>query len=340
MPKVSFEDFLEQISKRKEKVIEYAKKTIDSKVDKSLPLHDACAHYFTAPGKGLRPAIMIIIAEAYGAKQDHILPAATAIEMVHTMSLVHDDIMDNDEVRRGIPAVHVKWDRNLAILAGDCMLALAYRLLQETLAPDHVKVWLTRKLTDAFILLCEGQQKDIGFTEKDPLELSIEDVLDMQRKKTGELFIAAVQAGVVLGNNDTCPKDFESLTRYAEKAGTAFQIQDDILGLIQDTDKLGKPQGSDIREGKRTLIAIHAFRNANEEQLAKLKQAFGNPNATEEEIKEFMDILEELGSIEYAKKIAVEMAKEAINALEESSIPSPYREYLKVFADYLVNRQF
>ena len=340
MAKFTFEEFLKAVTERRDEAIAYAVKQIETMVYPEEPLRQACLHYFKAPGKGLRPAMLILTAQAYGASADDALPTAAALEMVHTMSLIHDDIMDNDLIRRGQPAVHAKWDNNVAILAGDCMLALAFRLIQNTKTTDQIRTWLTKRFTEAFVLLCEGQQKDILFTDIDPMSLTVQDVFDMQLKKTGELFLSAVQAGVVIGTQDPMTPELEPLSTYAEKAGTAFQIQDDLLGLLQDTDKMGKPQGSDIREGKRTLIAIHAFMNATPEQKEILLKAFGKPRAKREDIEQFMKTINEIGSIDYAKSLAKQLAEEAIEALDKASLSSPYREMLETFAEFLVNREY
>ncbi|ACX72144.1 Polyprenyl synthetase [Methanocaldococcus vulcanius M7] len=297
-------------------------------VDKNDELYNASKHLLFAGGKRLRPYLTVI---TYNLKKDNmeeILPAAAAVELIHNYTLIHDDIMDNDDERRGKPTVHVVYGEPIAILAGDLLYAKAFEAVSNIKdskkAHDVLKI-----LSKACVEVCEGQAMDMKFENYNP---TMEEYLEMIRKKTGALLEASVEIGAIMA--DCSEEEKTALKEYAKRIGLTFQIQDDVLDLIGDKNKIGKPVGSDIREGKKTIIVIHALKTLDEEKKRRLLEILGNKNIGEEEIKEAIEILKP--SIEYAKelmKIKTEEAKNYLKIFDEER-----RKVLEDLADFIISR--
>jgi len=218
-------------------------------------LTKASAHLLTAGGKRLRPAMLFLSADSVNkGSAFELMPAALAIELIHSFTLIHDDIMDKDSERRGVPTVHTLWDEPTAILAGDVLYAQAFEFLCRTPAPDNARVRAVSLLARTCAEICDGQYLDISFESKD--EVSEVDYLEMVRKKTGSLYAAAASMGAILAEGK--PMQADALYQYGLTTGIAFQIQDDLIDLTVPSSVSGKDRGSDIREGKKTLIAIRA----------------------------------------------------------------------------------
>ncbi|WP_457614537.1 polyprenyl synthetase family protein [Methanopyrus sp.] len=309
---------------------------VDTKIEEVLPrggpndLYDACWHLIEAGGKRIRPLLAIKSCLLLGGSEEKVLPEATAVELIHTFTLIHDDIMDEDNERRGVPAVHVKWGVPVAILAGDTLFSKAFEV-----AAEGGKVEAVKELARACTEICEGQAMDIEFENR--IEVTEEEFLEMIRKKTAALIRAScVVGGLKAGANQ---EQLEALREYGENLGIAFQIQDDVLDLIGDESELGKPVGSDIVEGKKTLIIIKGLEIADEEQRERILSVLGNENASREDVREVIQILEELGAIDYAKERAREYANRAKAALRK--LPeNEHREFLEKLADFVVEREF
>lgn len=333
-------DLAEEISGRAAKALKFLFEMSEKYIKPENPLREAALHYPKGGGKGFRPAMLMLTCGAVGGNEEDAIPAAAAIEALHVSSLIHDDFMDNDETRRGIPSVWKKWDPTIAILAGDVLVGLAFRLVSKLKdLEDHIVKEILSGLALKYTELCHGQMLDIGFTERPIDEITIEDVQEMQYLKTGVLFEFCCVSGAQIGLKSLDHEWIDSIGRYAKKAGTAFQIQDDILGIVEDSSKTGKPQFSDLREGKRTIIAVHAFKNSNEQQKEILKQYFGNSKASQEELRIVYEIFEQTGSIQFAKEMALELAKSALQELEV--LPeSKYKKILQDFAMLMISREF
>ncbi|MCX6694039.1 MAG: polyprenyl synthetase family protein [Methanomicrobiales archaeon] len=215
----------------------------------------ASAHLLVAGGKRLRPAVLTLAAGAIkkGAGAD-VLPAALALELTHTFTLIHDDIMDGDTLRRGVPTVHTKWGNPTAILAGDVLFASAFEFLCLADASPESKVRAISILAKASVEICQGQFLDMSFETRD--DVTDGEYLEMVRKKTGVLYAAAAAIGGTLAGGSS--RVVDALTNYGIYTGMAFQIQDDLIDIIADAGESGKDRGSDIREGKQTLISIRA----------------------------------------------------------------------------------
>lgn len=262
-------------------------------------LYQAMQHLPLAGGKRLRPILAIISCEAVGGDGKKAIPFGVALELIHTFTLVHDDIMDRDEERRGIPSVHKKFGEATAILAGDALFAKAFEVASEV--KENVGI-LVKNIATMAREICEGQQMDMSFEEME--EVSEESFLKMIEKKTAKMFEHAAYGGAIIGGGSD--EETLALRSYGRNLGMAFQIWDDCLDVIGK--KIGKPVGSDIREGKKTLMFIHAQKTPYKEKLAKL---YGKKDATKEEINSVIEIFKEAGSLDYAKNKAFAFVNEA-----------------------------
>ena len=289
-------------------------------------LYQAMQHLPLAGGKRLRPILAIISCEAVGGDGKKAIPFGVALELIHTFTLVHDDIMDRDEERRGIPSVHKKFGEATAILAGDALFAKAFEVASEV--KENVGI-LVKNIATMAREICEGQQMDMSFEEME--EVSEESFLKMIEKKTAKMFEHAAYGGAIIGGGSD--EETLALRSYGRNLGMAFQIWDDYIDIMGK--KIGKPVGSDIREGKKTLMFIHAQKTPYKEKLAKL---YGKKDATKEEINSVIEIFKEAGSLDYAKNKAfafVNEAKKCLGKLKESNA----KEELMKLADFAVKRE-
>lgn len=318
---------------------------IDEEIDRLIPsdmepseLAEASRHLVEAGGKRLRPALTITAAEAVGGKASRVLKPAAALELLHTFTLVHDDIMDQDERRRGVRAVHVCWGESTAINAGDALFALVFRTLSESAKSEGLSaeeiISMLETVSRTSLRICEGQALDMKFESQK--EVSGSDYLHMVEKKTGALIEASTKIGALLGGGD--PEEVESLARYGRLLGIAFQIHDDFLGAVGDQEKVGKPIGSDIRKGKWTFLTVYAYEESSPEDRDTLLEILGKKDATEGEVREVIDIYRRTGAIDQAERRAKELAERAkseLNVISESRA----KDFLLKLADFSVERE-
>ena len=244
-------------------------KTIEEELATITPqnLADASVYLTRAGGKMLRPALTLITAEAVGGARESSLNAAAAIELIHTFSLIHDDIMDQDDTRRGMPSVHKVWGDDVAILAGDTLFSKAFELIigsKGTSSDQNNKALAT--VADACVKICEGQALDMSFEER--FDVKQDEYMEMIFKKTGALIAAATKAGAIMGG--ASDEVIDAMYEYGRLIGLAFQIQDDYLDLVADEETLGKPIGSDIGKGKMTIIAIKGLESDDSGRLFEI----------------------------------------------------------------------
>ena len=301
-------------------------------------LYEASRHLIKAGGKRLRPYLTVKACEAVGGSPEDAVPYAAALEILHNFTLVHDDIMDHDAFRRGHPTVHKEYGVPMAILAGDLLFAKAYDIMVKH-APRGVRpvdvVRCIRKTTDATLTLCQGQALDMLYPGAQ--DIDEDDYIFMVGAKTSALFRACAEGGAIVGG--ASDEHVEALGRFAWDAGIAFQIVDDVLGLTSDEKTLGKPVGSDVREGKKTLIVIHALRRADKGQRKMLLNALGKEETSEKAVKEALEALHASGSIIYAKDKATEYEDRALKQLDR--LPeSEARHHLRALVEYFVHREY
>lgn len=293
-------------------------------------LYKASAHLLLAGGKRLRPAVLLLAANAVKpGRADDLITAAIAVEMTHTFTLIHDDIMDGDATRRGVPTVHTKWDEPTAILAGDVLYAKSFEYITHALAEDKARVRAVALLARTCTEICEGQHQDMTFEQKGA-EVEAADYIEMAGKKTGALYAAAAAIGGTLAGGNAMQVD--ALYQYGMNAGIAFQIQDDLIDLLAPPETSGKDRASDLREGKQTLIAITAREKGLD--LSKYRHTL-----TGAEINAAIAELEKTGVIDDVRRIAEERvatAKRSLSVLPESM----ERTYLEEIADYFLTRSF
>lgn len=314
--------------------------SIDNEIDRSLStidpsmLCEASDHLIKAGGKKIRPSLVVLSCEAVGGKSEHALKTAASMELIHTFSLIHDDIMDKDEMRRGKPSVHMIWGEPMAILAGDTLFSKAFETVltsAEDIPPKRI-VDALKTVADSCIKICEGQALDISFEGK--LDVSEDEYLTMIYKKTAALIAAATKAGAIIGGGTE--EQIEALAEYGRLVGLAFQIQDDYLDVISDEEDIGKPVGSDIVEGKMTLMVVHALANASngdKKRLTSILQA-NDENLVDDAIT----IFNKYGSMEYARNIALDNVKTAKGLLDDVLEDSKAKESLKLIADFVLER--
>lgn len=289
-------------------------------------LYEAVKYLPSAGGKRLRPIIACLSCEAVGGNMMDAIPLAVALEIIHTFTLIHDDIMDRDEERRGMPSVHKKFGDNRAILAGDALFAKAFEILSHTKDAEICKK-LTRNLAIMAKEICEGQEMDVAFEEME--SVGKEEFLEMIEKKTARMFEHAAMNGAMVGGGSK--EEVEAMKVYGLNLGMAFQIWDDCLDVIGKD--IGKPVGSDIREGKKTLIYLYAL----EKYGGKIPN-YGKKDATDDEINEIVEILKETEAIDYAKNMAMEFSRKAIDSLAILK-ESEAKNKLVEMAEFAVKRE-
>jgi len=299
-------------------------------------LYRAAYHLLKAGGKRLRPFLAIQSCLAVGGSEKAALPGALAVELLHNFTLVHDDIMDRDLIRRGVPTVHAKWGVPMAILAGDLLFALSFEALSqaEGLVSSERLEKAYELLARVAVEICEGQSLDMSFEGR--LDVSEEEYLSMIEKKTAALFRTSTMLGALLGGGSQ--EQVEALASYGRSIGLAFQIKDDILGVISEEKVLGKPVGSDLREGKKTIVVIYALEHASSDDRKLLTKVLGSKQCSEEDLKKALEVLSTTGAIEYAYKQARRYVENGLKHL--SSLPeSRSRRILAELAEFMVTRE-
>lgn len=315
-------------------------KSIDEEIKNSLgtvdpdELQKSTQHLIKAGGKKIRPSLVVLSSEAVGGTVEEALKTAAAVELIHTFSLIHDDIMDKDDMRRGKPSVHILWGEPMAILAGDTLFSKAFETVLETqidgVSYERV-VNALKTVVDSCIKICEGQASDMCFEGN--FDVSEAEYMNMIYKKTGALIAAATRSGAIIGGGT--PDQVEVLTEYGRLIGLAFQIQDDYLDVISDEENLGKPVGSDITEGKMTLMVVHALSNASDDDKNEIVSILEADEDTD--VDRAIELFGKYGSINYAHDIAldnVDQAKKLLETLDESEA----KVALAMLADYVLQR--
>lgn len=328
---------------------------VNDAIDEELPmsepprLWEATRYLLEAGGKRLRPTVVLLTAEALAdvdpLSADYrsfptldetpidVMAAAVSLEVIQSFTLIHDDIMDDDDLRRGVPAVHEAYDTSTAILAGDTLYAKAFELMTNTDAPPENALEATRLLATTCIRICEGQALDVEFERQ--TDVLPEEYLEMIEHKTAVLYGASAATPAVLLGADE--ETVEALYRYGIDSGCAFQIQDDVLDLTVPSEKLGKQRGSDLVENKETIITLHARQQGVD--VDGLVETDDPEAVTEAEIDDAVAALKTAGSIDYAREKAQELTDRSKNRL--SVLPdNEARGLLEDLADYLITRGY
>ncbi len=289
-------------------------------------------------GKRHRPLICLLACEAVGGDPKRAWPAAAAIEHFHTAALIHDDIEDSSLMRRDVPCMHVTEGEGLAINAGDLALSLVCgTVVHDQGLDDATKLRVLDELVAMTTRTIEGQALDIGWARDGRFDLTIDDYLVMANHKTA-FYSGGVPlaVGAIIGGGTE--EQVEALRSFGMAAGLAFQIQDDVLNLVGEKESTKKDFRSDITEGKRTLVAIHALQNSAQPERERLVELLSAHTTDPDELAEAVAIMERAGSIEYAKQYARRIVEEAKAGLKAALPASPARTLLLSMADFFVKR--
>lgn len=318
-----------------EEIVAFVKAQVENMNIKATPagLYDPIRYVLSMGGKRIRPVLMLMAYNLYREDLERIVPLALGLETYHNYTLLHDDLMDHADMRRGKLTVHRKWNENTAILSGDSMLVLAYGMMQQAPA-EHLAAVLDL-FTRTALEIGEGQQYDIDFEERN--DVTEEEYIEMIRLKTSVLLACALKIGALTGGADAADADL--LYRFGEKIGLAFQLQDDYLDVYGDPEKFGKKIGGDILCNKKTYMLIKAFEQADEGQRRILKSWLECKSYIEEEkISSVRAIYDAVGVPACANEKINTYFDEALTLLEQVSLPAEKKDVLKQFVLTLLNR--
>ena len=279
-------------------------------------LYSAASHLIVSGGKRLRPYMVMKSCEMLGGKTKNAINAASAIEMVHNFTLVHDDIMDNDEMRHGVTTVHKKFGMPIAILAGDVLFSKAYQVVSSTNLPSNSVIELVSRLAKSCVDVCEGQLLDISMANNEKIP-SQSQYIKMIEKKTAALFEVSCAMGAICANAKR--KDVSNLSSFGKNLGIAFQITDDLIGVLGDSKVTKKPVGNDLREGKKSLPILLAINHANGENKEIILKAFGNSFATQDDIEKALKIIRRLKIEKTVRRQAQSYAQRAKKSIQSYS---------------------
>lgn len=302
-------------------------------------LYEPVRYTMSLGGKRIRPYFTLVGCGLCGGDPKEALHAGMAIELLHNFTLLHDDIMDAAETRRGKKSVFKKWDASTAILSGDAMYARAFEQLQYYGSNDEYDKEQYVQIMDIFLesarAVCEGQAYDLEF--EDTAEVSINEYLDMIKGKTAALISASFKLGGAVAGSDQ--NHLYYLQEIGTEVGIAFQIQDDLLDVTADPEKFGKKRGGDISEGKKTYLSILSLETADERQAAILRSVLQKPSVEQEDIDRVIDIYRSLDVIKLTSLKIEEHYQKAMKHLEEFS-SSQYKDELIAYLSKLINREY
>ncbi len=285
-------------------------------------------------GKRIRPVLMMLAYNLYADDVDSILPVACGLETFHNFTLLHDDLMDNAELRRGQQTVHQKWNANTAILSGDTMFVMAFERMTHC-RPDKLAD-VVGTFTETALEIDEGQQLDMDFENR--TDVTEEEYIEMIRLKTSVLLACAVKIGAILA--DATPEDADTLYKFAEQLGLAFQLQDDFLDVYGDTKVFGKAIGGDITSNKKTYMLINACNRANAAQQAELLNWIGLKDFNaHEKIAAVTRLYNEIGIDRLALQKIEEYFAESRKYLDKLNVPEERKSELRKYVANMMNRQ-
>ena len=322
-------------------------------------LSETAKSYFTKPGKALRPALLTLCALICGGTEENVLCAAAAVEMFHTWTLLHDDIIDHDAMRRGRDTAHVfaaklgqaelglgqeeaaSYGKALAILGGDLLHGFAIDMLLRTEAKQELLLNLAKEMNATLNPeLLSGEQLDIRLSHTPWQNVTSDRILEMMRLKTGSLLAFCARAGAVLGNGTPLIQNKEAhlLGEFAVCCGLAFQLQDDVLGIFGDEKVFGKPIGSDIREGKRTLIMLDTLHSINPGDKTRLMALLGNKFLSPLDLEFAANCVKKSGALTRCQAMAASFVKDALEILGQFP-QTQHRDMLYQWAEMMTGRK-
>ena len=291
-------------------------------------ISEISTYLFQSSGKRIRPALLILCAKLRGYKgKEHII-MSSLVETIHTASLLHDDIIDNSEVRRGRESVHSRWGPNITVLLGDY---LYIKTISHSLESKHKQI--VQILTDITSKMIEGELNEYYVSWN--LDINENDYLDIINKKTASLFSASCRIGGILGM--ASEEEENALAEFGTNLGMIFQIVDDILDYTGDEHTLGKPVLSDLREGRITLPLIYTLNNDGKENRKRITKLLKEKELNTASLDQILNIIRSNGALDYSKKKAQEYSVHSKTLIQKMP-PSIYRDALSLFPDYILNR--
>ena len=323
---------------KKTKQIENNAKIVNKYLNSKLKgnpkkLYDAAGHLIVNGGKRLRPYMVIRSCQILGGKSSDAMISASAVEMVHNFTLVHDDIMDNDEMRHGVPTVHKKFGMPIAILAGDVLFSKAFQIISESKLSPNATTHLISRLAKACVDVCEGQLLDIKMADEKRIPTERE-YITMIGKKTAALFDVSCAMGAICATNK--PKDISNLSAFGRNLGIAFQITDDLIGVMGNPKVTKKPVGNDLREGKKSLPILMAIKLAKGNEKKIILKAFGNSKISKSDLNKAVEIIRSLGIEEKVRNQALKYAEKSEKSL--TKYKGTAKVELTALLDFVVRR--
>jgi len=292
--------------------------------------------YIMRGGKRIRPILATLCCKAVGGNQEEVIKPAGIIEMFHNFTLIHDDIADSSQFRRGEPTLHISHGIPIALNSGDALYTLLWKEMVNLDLETKKLAWLQKRCVETFKAVAEGQGMELSWEREKRFNISEKEYLLMISGKTASLLSLSCEIGAVLGGaDDSVCRD---LRRFGNSIGVAFQIQDDILNVTGDFKKYKKEIGGDITEGKRTLMIIHCLKYCEKHERERIIEVLENHRSEKQEVDFVIDVLNKSGSVEYARKQAVglvENAKSCLGKLDDSK----ERDALLEICDYVVSRE-
>ena len=301
---------------------------------KPQSLYDPVKYVLSIGGKRVRPVLMLLAYNMYKEDPERILMPACALETYHNYTLLHDDLMDNADVRRGVPTVHRKWDANTAILSGDSMLVLAYHRMLQCDADKQPEVMSL--FTETALEIGEGQQYDMEFENRN--DVTEAEYIEMIRLKTSVLLACALKIGAILAGASS--EDADNLYKFGEQIGLAFQLQDDLLEVYGDPKVFGKAVGGDITCNKKTYMLINAFQRANDNQRAELDRwVTAKDFDRNEKVVAVTDIYNQIGIRQICEEKINYYFEESKKYLAKVNVADERKEILRQYTAEMMKRE-
>lgn len=288
-----------------------------------------------AEGKRLRPALLLLACQAAGGALESAMAAASAMEMIHNFSLIHDDIEDRDLQRHHRPTVWTIWGEPKALTAGSVMFNLAFLALsQSQKVPGERLLYASSRLTQSSLEMIEGQYLDISFEER--LDVTTGEYLDMISRKTGALISCALEVGAFIGSGDR--ETAAVMAQAGRHLGNLFQIRDDILGVWGDPSVTGKAVGSDIMRKKKSFPVVHALEHGDDSTIKGVKDVLGKESVDEADVKQVLGMLEKTGSKERAESLTEELGRQAMETIGAAELSPVHHCHLSELVAFLLSR--
>ena len=301
---------------------------------KPASLYEPVKYVLSIGGKRIRPVLMLLAYNLFKDDPKSILMQACALETYHNYTLLHDDLMDNADLRRGCPTVHRKWDANTAILSGDSMLVLAFERMAQ--CPPEKLADVMRLFTVTALEIGEGQQYDMEFEQRD--DVTEAEYIEMIRLKTSVLLACALKMGAMLAG--ASESDADNLYKFGEQIGLAFQLQDDYLDVYGDTKLFGKAIGGDIVSNKKTYMLINAFNRANNAQRAELeKWCCGEKFDRKEKVAAVTKLYDEIGIRQLCEAKIEYYFEEGKKWLDQVALPEERKKELRAYTNKMMKRE-